>query len=164
MVRKTRNIMIGLLGTLIILSAVVGTYAYWHIFSVSDKFSDLQWLETASEDEIRRLSHRTLGGRIGLHHDACLYLTYIGTKESVPLLIKALKNFDDSDDFVPCSFTHCLEALKNLTGKDYKTYDEWRDWWDKVGRELAESDFYPREKSENVKRAVDVEQAREKKN
>jgi hypothetical protein len=81
-------------------------------------FGDMEWLQAASEEEIRTTSHMILWWPWGNHHDACLLLIDAGDESSIPYLEKALARYDYlPDDIVVCTYKHCQDALKKITAK-----------------------------------------------
>jgi hypothetical protein len=84
-------------------------------------------------------------------HDAFINLTCCGNKSSVPILIDALDwavkqwgSFNEDEPTI-CTWGHCKDALKSLTGEDFG-FDNvaWRNWWDTLGKDLPKEHFKPR--------------------
>jgi hypothetical protein len=63
-------------------------------------------------------------------HDACIGLITAGDRTSVPHLIAALKLFPDVEpETLVCSWDHCVEALKRITGASPGySYSAWKRW------------------------------------
>ena len=78
-------------------------------------------------------------------------LIYRGNKSSVPILIDALDwsverngSFSEYENII-CSWGHCSDALKSLTGEDYGLDNvAWRKWWNTIGKDLPKEHFNPR--------------------
>jgi len=150
---KERRLWMGL-GIIVLfgVSLATGTYIYFHTRIPIERMMDESWWENASQDEIRKLSHRALRTRLDSnHHDAFLALADIGNAKSVPLLIRALKWQDppDEEGSMVCTTAHCVSALKSLTGHDVAyTFQEWNKWWKETGSKLPPEAFYPRQEKE----------------
>ena len=144
---STRTWIIGIGLSILLLIAAGGGYfytVYWQPHRLL--YHDEAWLESASEEEIRLVCHRIISLRMGSPHDAFLYLQQVGNKESVPPLIRALKWQDPNDTYIVCTTGHCIDALRSLTGEDYKRdYRQWEDWWTGTGRFLPSDHFHARE-------------------
>jgi hypothetical protein len=143
--RKKWIIRIGL--AVIALVAFGGLYFYVAIWQPHHQFyRDEAWWKTATTNDQRRLCHRLISHRIGAHHDAFLQLQDIGNKDSVPLLIRALKwQAPPVGDGVVCTTGHCVGALRSLTGEDYGTdYRKWDEWWRSAGIGLPPAHFHER--------------------
>lgn len=115
-----------LFGIIIILFLLVGIFIYFNIWAPSRKIMDTDWWITASPEESRALAHKILSYPFGNHHDAFIILIRHGNEESIPCLLKRLKHYHVQDDAVECSHDHCVEALRNITGKDFGY--EYADW------------------------------------
>ena len=114
-----------ILGTLCIIMLIAGVYFYVNFWIPHSKLRNLGWLETATPKEQRELAHKILSYPFGNHHDAYLILIQHGNEASVPYLLNRLKHFSESD-FVECTQSHCIEALKKITGKDFgHDYKQW---------------------------------------
>ena len=93
---------------------------------------------------IRNACHTVLRHKIGNHHDAFVALEDIGNKDTIPLLIRALKwqclehqNKIANNKLVPCTVGHCVWNLQNLTGMKFGyDYEAWDNWWKETGRYL----------------------------
>lgn len=109
------------------------------------QFADPEWWSAASQDEQRELCHRLLSRRLE-QHSVFFRLREIGDKNSVPLLIGYLDGaFPPLEDGGTCSTTHCLDALRSLTGHDAgKGFDEWNEWWKTTGAGLPADTFHSR--------------------
>jgi inhibitor of cysteine peptidase len=93
-----------------------------------------------SHEEARRVAHRIISLPWGNHHDAFLALDVVGTVESIPYLIRALKwqEKPDSNGHVVCTTHHCARCLWNLTGMWFGSdYDQWNRWWTETGCHLS---------------------------
>jgi len=135
-------IVVALLGVIL----ASGTYFYFHAWMPIQRMKDTSWWDNASQDEMRDLCHRSIRTRLGIHHDAFLFLESKGNAESVPLLIRALKWYPpDEDGSASCITCHCLAALESLTGHDAgDTFLEWDRWWKETGSKLPAEHFHPR--------------------
>ena len=122
------------------------------------KLRDPARFENASPEEIRKVCHQALRFPCGCcddvwigrfcDHDVYLYLREHGNADSVPLLIRALRKHDrpGADGLMPCTTSHAIEALRNLTGRQFGMEPEkWHDWWKTTGSELPRANFYPRQ-------------------
>ena len=50
-----------------------------------------------------------------------------GTKEDIPSLLYGLQQQTDTNE---CTYQHCLDALRNLSGASpADTYADWTNWW-----------------------------------
>jgi hypothetical protein len=129
---------------------VAGAGAGWFYFEVWHPqwtfYRDEAWGKTAPEADIRQVCHKMISHRFGSHHDAFLYLANHGNKDSVPLLIRALKWREVKEgDLLYCTPAHCVGALRSLTGEDFgASWEKWQTWWNETGCGLAEEHFYPR--------------------
>ncbi len=105
--------------------------------------------DTAWRDQLAHRCNEVISQGSG-HHDTYLKLAKVGNKESVPLLIKALRRevppFDhEGRQAVVCTTEHCVEALRSITGEDYGfSADQWEIWWKNTGSKLPDSHFQPR--------------------
>ena len=95
--------------------------------------------------------HQAISSPEGNNHDAFIYLAKLGNKDSVPLLIRALRwqpkplKGRDGQEVFDCSIVHCVDALRSLTGKDFaNSADAWQTWWDDTGVKLPPENFKPR--------------------
>ena len=116
-----------------VIVSFVGAYLYFSLWIPNKRLADSDWIESASKEEIRSNCHAILGFPFGNHHDAFQWLAENGSRESVPVLIRALKWQPEPSDsgLMVCTTGHCLEALKSLTGHDAgSSYCEWKEWWD----------------------------------
>ena len=104
---------------LILIVSSVGGYFIIPFFRI---ISD-EWIQKSSSEEIRKNAHKVL--KLGAQHDACIQLIYHGNKESIPYLLKEIKEIKN-EDFIDCTYVHCLDALVKITGQDYGyDYDSW---------------------------------------
>lgn len=124
-----RRLRICLAGFLV-LSALVLIIFKLLWFDPNSKLSDLSFLESASREEVREVSHQILSWPWGNHHDACIYLDAVGNESSVEYLVNALEWVDDSGPgrLASCSLIHCFDALKKITGKEFNSRREWEEW------------------------------------
>lgn len=104
---------------------IAGVYFYFNIWVPHNKIKNMDWLATATSEELREVAHKILSYPFGNHHDAYLVLIKRGNEESIPYLLNRLKQFKDKD-FIECTHDHLVEALKKITGKDFGYYYE--DW------------------------------------
>ena len=135
------------LGVVLVLA---GASFYVAIWRPNRLLLDEVWCSNASTNELRDLCHHVISRRLGVHHDAFLYLRHVGDAASVPLLIRALEwqNPDRSGPIV-CTTNHCVDALRSLTGEDFGySLGEWKRWWEETGSTLAPDQFHPRDLDE----------------
>jgi len=131
----------------VILLAMGGLYFYVAIMQPHRQlYRDDAWWKTATTNDQRLLCHRIISHRIGAPHDAFLHLRKIGNKDSVPLLIRALRwQRPPKDGVMVCTTAHCLDTLRSLTGQDFGTdYDKWENWWNTAGKDLSPTNFHER--------------------
>jgi ABC-type dipeptide/oligopeptide/nickel transport system permease subunit len=96
---------------------VVGIIAAVQIrpFIAYRKFSDLQWLQTATAEEQRETAHQALGFWFGDPHDVFVTLNYVGDESSIPYLEKAMFFAPGpNEEFVMCTWQHGRDALARL--------------------------------------------------
>lgn len=64
-------------------------------------------------------------------HDGAVDLAYVGDIESVPALLRVLKEYPASPNGgMACPSAHALDALRKITGADPGfTHKAWSDWW-----------------------------------
>lgn len=103
------------------------------------------------QNRLRLKCHARVQERDSHPHNAFINLTRIGNKESVPLLIKALRwqvppTEHEGKMVVICTTSHCVEALESLTGERLG-YDpnKWEKWWRQTGMALLLEHFQSRE-------------------
>jgi len=102
------------------------------------------WYESANPEEKLRVAHRVISFPIGNHHDAFLLIKEHGDWESVPRLISALKWQQKDPATMPCTTSHCLEALEKLTGASPgPNCEDWVRWWKTEGKQQAEQRKQP---------------------
>lgn len=70
-------------------------------------------------------------------HGAFIALADVGDSSSIPILIVALESAkrrgEFSYDHYRCTWTHCIDALRSITGKDFgDNPDSWIEWWRNV--------------------------------
>lgn len=112
-----------------------------------------------SDDERRKTVEKLmLDG--GYQHDGAGELFYFGTIESVPALLKVLKDHppaiekveeeeNEPEIILPgqirtlsvppkreprklyiCTYIHALNALQKITGQTFLEYQDWKNWWE----------------------------------
>jgi len=64
---------------------------------------------------------------------ACSALGAIGSPQAIPHLIKALDRKEIQSE--------AAKALQKITGHDFKTFAEWRTWWNKEGTQQTNSAY-----------------------
>ena len=95
--------------------------------------------------KVRVACHKVLNQRIGNHHDAFITIQYVGDKDSIPYLIRALKRLEArypqevaDKKFGLCTFGHCRSSLEKLSGMEFGwDYKAWEKWWEQTGRHLT---------------------------
>ncbi len=124
-----KNKILKILGILLVINLVASVYLYIFIWRPHQKMSDLDWLQSTPPQEQRELAHTVLSQPFGNFHDALVILNSHGNKESLPYLLNTLTKFDDTSDFVECTQSHCVDALKKITGEDFGSdYDKWKEY------------------------------------
>lgn len=110
-------------------------------------------LTLPAEDERRKsVEERMFKG--DYQHDGSLELRYIGTLESVPALLKVLKDLHpiEREPEIPvppsipgqppvqipkkplyfiCTYHHAVQTLRRITGQNLNYYPEWNEWWER---------------------------------
>ena len=94
--------------------------------------------------KVRVACHKVLSHRIGNHHDAFITIQYVGNKDSIPYLIRALKRLEArypqevaDKKFGLCTFGHCRSSLEKLTGMEFGWDNKACEmWWEQTGRHL----------------------------
>ena len=77
--------------------------------------SDPQFLQRASQSELRRTAHDVLRYPYGNDHDACLALLRVGDATSVPYLQRAIRRQQGkTPGLMECTEAHCREALDRI--------------------------------------------------
>jgi hypothetical protein len=105
------------------------TATVWFIWIPNQRLEDAAFMEHASPAQIRHVAERVLRTPWGNQHDACLLLSRVGNRDSVPFLLRSL-NWNEPRPDADCTPMHCLEALRKLTGHDAGTDPrEWEAWW-----------------------------------
>jgi len=72
---------------------------------------DLDYTQTATDEELRQTAHRVLAMPFGDDHDACLQLISVGNRDSVPYLERAIERNEVPGGAHECTYSHCVEAL-----------------------------------------------------
>jgi hypothetical protein len=77
--------------------------------------------------------------RQGITYDACETLQTVGTDESIPFLIFALRNIMPDEAEFRIKFPDwrgasaptepCVIALQRITGRDFVFWEDWQSWW-----------------------------------
>jgi len=130
--RITLALLIGLGGILV----AAGVIFYTRFWAPNRKLMDPEWFATASDAKRLEVAHQVLAWPWGNHHDAFLIVRELGGPESVPRLIRALR-WQPDGPAVPCTKSHCLDALRHITGVDAgDSYVEWNRWWDSVAHQV----------------------------
>lgn len=123
---RTSNILVA-----IALLAACFAYLYVEIYYPNAHMSDPDIL--ANPAKARIYAQKVLSHRLGNHHDAFINLGTVGTEESVPYLINALKwqeNTPQENGLMVCTKAHCLAAIRSLTNQNAgRNYPEWAQWW-----------------------------------
>ncbi len=93
-----------------------------------------KWMKSATQAQKLEVLHKVLAAPLGpMHHDAFLIATEIGTQETVPYLISALRwqgHHGPDNDVMVCTKSHCLEALRKLTKHDVGlNHSDWAKWY-----------------------------------
>ena len=101
------------------------------------RICDLAWMQTATPGELRTVAHRVLLFPGGNDHDAFMILIRHGDRSSVPYLLGGLRRHDVlPGGLVRCTTSHCLDALRRITGHDAgDRYADWEAWWLSEGRQ-----------------------------
>jgi len=99
--------------------AVAGAGVWWCWYLPNQNLMNLDWLESASRQELRETSERVVRWPWGNHHDACLYLEVVGDAGSIQVIERALDWVDDSGPgrVASCTLSHCREAMEVLRRK-----------------------------------------------
>ena len=106
----------------------LGGLFYFLVWLPNTKLGDLDFLENATSEEQREVAHKVLRFPLGNHHDAYQILVEIGNESSIPYLLNRLKDYDHDNDIRECTETHCLEALREITGKDFGfDFEKWKE-------------------------------------
>lgn len=119
--------------------------APWSLFVRHPRLATI-WYDHAPDWEKRRVAHITLSDKYNpFWHDAFIILTDYGDESSVPILIDALSSPVLKEaiekDFMSCTWAHCLEALKKLTGEDLGlNHHAWDEWWRTEGKHSKSKD------------------------
>jgi hypothetical protein len=77
---------------------------------------------------------------IGPGHDDYILFGKYGSKEDIPWLLYGLEHQTDTEE---CTYDHCIEALRRLSGANPgRTYADWTNWWVKEMHEPV-PDWHP---------------------
>jgi len=113
-------------GILIVLGACFCGWYYQFAFKPYQLLTSSKWREQATPNEIRKLAQELLTKPLIPEHDIFLDLEQYGNEESIPYLLASLKSMDDGTDNHVCTYSHCVDALKKITGKDFgNRYESW---------------------------------------
>ena len=126
------------------LALIVGAAAllYFEWWVPNCKFFDVNWYDKASKEELKTTAHRVLILPFPDPHDAFLVLKDAGDVDSIPYLLWALRWQPDTKGTMICTKSHCLDALRKITGHNAgENYKEWATWWETTGRHLPPSAF-----------------------
>ena len=146
--KRIRRIIVKSIMVILLLLCVAATWFYLGVWIPKKTISNsAQWglgKEHVSDEKIRIACHKILRNWLVGDHDAFLILGHIGNKDSIPILIHALKwqNWQHKKDMeagegVVCTYSHCRESLEKLTGMNYGyDYGTWKNWWKQTGRHL----------------------------
>jgi len=122
-----------------------GVWFYYRVVVPNRNLMDLQWYDTVGEEEQLRVAHQVLEFPWGNHHDAFLVVLRMGDARSIPCLLKGLRWQEQTDENKPgmrCTKSHCLDALKRITGHDAGlNYEDWARWWAEEGSSLPTEAF-----------------------
>jgi len=125
-----------LLGVVILIAFLAGIMLRpWYI--ATRRLNDYNWLAQATAAQQRDTAHEVLSLPMGNQHDAFVILMHVGTRESVPYLIRALRwqPHTAAGGRMACEKMHCLEALRNITRVDLgNNYEDWAAWWEEQGK------------------------------
>jgi hypothetical protein len=101
-------------------------------------------MNAASNGELKEVAHKVLTCPVGGHHDAFLHLSRVGDAESIPYLLTGLRwqPYTGKGDVMVCTKSHCLEALRKITGHDAgRNYSDWAEWWASTGSKIPPTAF-----------------------
>jgi hypothetical protein len=124
--------------------AALSLFLYYQWWVPNQRLKDPQWWNTASNGELKEVAQRILTCPVGGHHDAFLLLSRVGDAESIPYLLWGLRWLPDTPKggFMSCTKSHCLEALRRITGHDAGlNYSDWAEWWASTGSKLPRTAF-----------------------
>ena len=127
-----------------VVCAALSVFLYYQWLVPNQKLYDLQWMNTASKEELKKVAHKVLTCPIGRHHDAFVLLLGVGDAESIPYLLTGLRwqPYTRKHDWMVCTKSHCLEALRRITGHDAGlNYSDWAEWWASTGSKLPPTAF-----------------------
>ena len=91
-------------------------------------------------EKIRNASHKVLRNWFVGDHSAFLALGKVGNKDSIPILIRALKrqNVERPNEKGTSGLcSNCIVSLRKLTGMNFHDdHEQWENWWQQTGRHL----------------------------
>jgi hypothetical protein len=109
-------------------------------------------------ERLRQKSHAELSKRGGFNPGVFADVEEVGNKESVPLLIAALRWYPpikiDGHIAMIDTAGMCIDALRTLTGQDLGfDPDKWEKWWKEKGKNLPPEYFQPKSVRETVEQS-----------
>jgi hypothetical protein len=72
---------------------------------------DLDYVQSATPEELRQTAHRVLALPFADDHDACFLLISVGNHDSLPYLERAIRRNLVPGGVQECTYSHCLDAL-----------------------------------------------------
>lgn len=142
--KNARKRFLGVLAVICCICVAAGIALYHQWWVPNQRLKDLQWMNTASKDDLKEVAQRVLTCPVGGHHDAFLVLFRVGDAESIPYLLTGLRwqPYTGKGGGMPCTKAHCLEALRRITGHDAgRNYNDWAEWWASTGSKLPRTAF-----------------------
>ncbi len=142
--KRTRRWFLSVLVVALSACAVLAILLYHQWWVPNQRLKDLQWMDTASKDDLKEVAQRVLTCPVGVHHDAFLVLFEVGDAESIPYLLAGLRwqPYTGKGGVMPCTKAHCLEALRRITGHDAGlNYSDWATWWASTGSKISPTAF-----------------------
>ena len=91
----------------------------WEAASIRNahkKMRDIEWCQTATQDEMREMAHKVIKYPIGDPHDAYLLLRSCGNEESIEYLENRAKGYSTTGP-QECTVSHCFEALETVKNR-----------------------------------------------
>jgi hypothetical protein len=139
MSRRRRTILIiAAVGLALLVAGAL--WFYQAVWVPNRKLLDINWIEAASHQERLDVAHQVLSFPVGDHHDAFLVIGDWGDASSIPYLLRGLRwqrRTDAENPGMACTKSHCLDALKRITGHDAgRNYEDWARWWETEGNNL----------------------------